>query len=36
MIGSAGGRILACEGVFSLALDDLRGRHEGWMPGYMG
>ena len=36
VIGSAGGRILACEGVFSLALDDLRGRHEGWMPGYMG
>ncbi len=36
VIGSAGGRILACEGLFSLALDDLRGRHEGWMPGYMG
>ena len=36
MIGSAGGRTLACESVFSLALDDLRGRHEGWMPGYMG
>ena len=36
VIGSAGGRFLACEGLFSLALDDLRGRHEGWMPGYMG
>ena len=36
VIGSAGGRTLACEGLFSLALDDLRGRHEGWMPGYMG
>ena len=36
VIGSAGGRTLACEGLFSLALDDLRGRHEGWMPGFMG
>ena len=36
VIGSAGGRTLACEGLFSLALDDLRGRHEGWMPSYMG
>ncbi|WP_333807581.1 phosphoribosylformylglycinamidine synthase subunit PurL [Phenylobacterium sp.] len=36
VVGSAGGRALACEGVFSLSLDDLRRRHEGWMPAYMG
>lgn len=36
VVGSAGGPALACEGVFSLSLDDLRRRHEGWMPAYMG
>ena len=36
VVGVAGGADLACEGVFRLSLEALRGRHEGWLPGYMG
>ncbi|MFM8821108.1 MAG: phosphoribosylformylglycinamidine synthase subunit PurL [Phenylobacterium sp.] len=35
-VGAGGGDNLACEGVFSLPLDQLRARHEGWLPAYMG
>jgi phosphoribosylformylglycinamidine synthase len=36
VVGQAGGDALAVEGLFSLALSDLRSAHEGWMPGFMG
>ena len=35
-VGHADGLALATAGIFSIALSDLRARHEGWMPGYMG
>ncbi len=35
-VGHADGQALATAGIFSIALSDLRARHEGWMPGYMG
>ncbi|MFM8376386.1 MAG: phosphoribosylformylglycinamidine synthase subunit PurL, partial [Phenylobacterium sp.] len=35
VVWTAGGAEIACEGVFSLSLDALRARHEGWLPGYM-
>ena len=36
VIGQAGGEQISVAGVFSLSLDDLRQKHEGWMPAYMG
>ncbi|WP_421932505.1 phosphoribosylformylglycinamidine synthase subunit PurL [Phenylobacterium sp.] len=36
VVGHADGQALACAGIFSVSLDDLRTSHEGWMPGYMG
>jgi phosphoribosylformylglycinamidine synthase len=36
VIGEACNDVLACPGVFSLALERLRQAHEGWMPAYMG
>jgi phosphoribosylformylglycinamidine synthase len=36
IVGEAGGDVLAAPGLFSLALEQLRTAHEGWMPGYMG
>ena len=36
VVGQAGGEHLSAAGVFSLSLDDVRQKHEGWMPAYMG
>jgi phosphoribosylformylglycinamidine synthase len=35
VVGAAGGVDLSCTGVFTLTLEALRARHEGWLPGYM-
>ncbi|HEX2561804.1 phosphoribosylformylglycinamidine synthase subunit PurL [Phenylobacterium sp.] len=35
IVGRAEGDALAAEGLFEVALDDLRTAHEGWMPAYM-
>jgi phosphoribosylformylglycinamidine synthase len=36
VVGVAGGEAFSCEGVFDLALSELRSAHEGWMPRWMG
>ncbi|MCE2987313.1 MAG: phosphoribosylformylglycinamidine synthase subunit PurL [Phenylobacterium sp.] len=35
VVGAAGGVDLSCTGVFTLTLEALRARHEGWLPDYM-
>ncbi len=34
-VGVAGGRAFGSKALFSIALDDLRAAHEGWMPAMM-
>jgi phosphoribosylformylglycinamidine synthase subunit PurL len=36
VVGEAGGEAFAVDGLFSVALDAVRGAHESWMPGFMG
>ena len=36
VIGHADGKALATAGIFSISLEALRARHEGWMPAFMG
>jgi phosphoribosylformylglycinamidine synthase len=36
VVGEVGGEALAVSGLFSIPLSELRRRHEGWMPGFMG